>query len=286
MAGRFLGALRFGCAFTLAACSGGQDTSVPRSSDADSLTTEAADRNDVIGAFRLESRRDPMSDEERSFIYAEALGTPARSLRPAAAIWRCQGADLEFVIGAADFLTTSDPVTVQWRLDDRPPEPPRAWPVSTEGTAVFASDADRIAITEQAAKSERLRVRLTDFRGTHHDYEFGLAGLETALASLECSLAPSRSRMEAAALENARATRARAAQAAAAKSRADSLRAAEESAAAFAALWPWVGATISMTYMPTKSSCWRIWADSASAPFFKSEEEAKAQGFTKAAFCK
>lgn len=267
----------------ISACGGGDGAPHEQASTAsDALPSSPPETPEVESsesAFQFEQASDPMSDEDRSFVYTPDVTEGSGALRRAAAIWRCKGPELESVISAADFLTTSEPVSVQWRLDDQPPAEPDRWPVSTEGTAVFASDLLRVALTEGALGAHRLRVRLTDYQGTYHDYEFDLAGLDAALRKLGCSLDPARRRIEAA-------RQARAAQAAAAERRAESARIASERAAAFAREWPFVGSANTKAYMPTASDCWRAWVDSASAPFFKSEDEAKAKGYTPSNICR
>jgi len=271
-----------GLALVIAAC-GGAGSGPPEQSKPSEVLGDSSpptpEGESAASAFQFEQASDPMSDEDRSFVFTSDVTEGPGTLRGAAAVWRCRGRELEFAILAADFLTSSEPVSVQWRLDDQPPAQPSQWPVSTEGTAVFASDRVRIAITEGALGAQRLRVRLIDYRGTYHDYEFRLDGLNAALRKLSCSLDSSRNRIESA-------RRARAAQAAAAKRRADSIRAATERAAAFAREWPFVGNTFTKAYMRTASDCWRAWVDSASALFFKSEEEAKSKGYTPSNICR
>lgn len=234
-----------------------------------------AQPGDDLGAFRRESRKDPMTDAEESYIMSPDVRGPESAFRRAGLVWRCDGVDLETLIVADDFLTSTRPVGVQLRFDEATAGGPTDWAVSTEGTAVFAPDRESVALTEAALGAERLRARLTDFRGTDHDYEFRLEGLATALATLPCDLSRARSRI-AAAERTADARREEERLAAEAEAR----------AAAFSKTWQWVGNHNSKTYLTTQGRCWRAHVDSATAAFFRTEQEARAAGFVRAALCR
>lgn len=239
-----------------------------------SITAEAAP-----DSFVHVPRQDPMTDVDQSYIYVNARG--ATSLSAPALIWRCQGPELELVIAADEFLTSDEPVRVQWRLGEGPASSPESWAVSTTGTGVFAPPRTLITLTERAATEDRLRVRLTDFRGTNHDLEFRLAGFGEALANLTCDLSAAR-------------VRAAAAAAAAGEQRriAEEQRRAEAQAAAEAAEaerfireHPFVGSRTSRTYMRTVPGCYTAYINPDAMVFFRSEEEARAAGYTRTNLC-
>ena len=112
-----------------------------------------------LGSFRYERVVDAMTDVDRSYISARPVGGDA-SLRGAQLVWRCAGPEIELIIAAADFLTTRQPVQVQWRLDEDPASVPERWSVSTEGTAAFAPEETLLTLTDGAVTSQRLRTRL------------------------------------------------------------------------------------------------------------------------------
>ena len=227
-----------------------------------------------LGSFRYEPVGDAMTDVDQSYIITTAVRGRG-FVREAQLRWRCAGPEMELIISAAEFLTTRQPVQVQWRLDEDPASEPEPWLVSTEGTAAFAPEETLLTLTDGAVTSQRLRTRLTDCQQTIHDYEFSLVGLEPALAELSCSLDPARQRRAARIylLEVPQRT-------------ADSLRAAEEGAVRFLMTYPFAGDPDTREYVHTVGRCWRFFLDSATAVFFRRADSAQVAGYTRSEVCR
>ncbi len=138
-----------------------------------------------IGDFFYVEDIDAMTDIDRSLIYTESKDAP-RLLRSPRIAWRCDGPDMELFVRAGDFLTSDDPVAIQWRFDSKGAAQPTKWDVSTTGTAAFAPRNSIAAFTNEAKGAIRLRVRLTDYGGTPYNYEFSMTGLTSAIERLNC----------------------------------------------------------------------------------------------------
>ena len=273
----------FGCADA-----GEEEAGVPQAVPAPgeaSAPEPGGDEEIRIGAFTLSKQIDPMTDRDESVLLTEALGESQFSWTPSLS-WRCDAEDIELIIFAGDFLTSDDPVRVQYRLDERPAEEPSPWSVSTTGQAVFAPASILLELSDGAKDASRLRVRLTDYRGTHHDLEFGLSGLAAGLDSLACGFDVARGILAARREAEEAQYAAAAARRAAAAQREDSLRALRERVVLFWADRPFIGNPNTMAYAPTSKSCWVAVADSSSGRFFKSKEEAEAAGYHPSAVCR
>lgn len=227
---------------------------------------------DRFEAFTYVRSQDPITDEDESFVYTESVYQQSRS--PSGLAWRCEGKDLRLVLAAGDFLTSGQPVDVQWRLDEEEPTERRPWTISTQGTGAFAPPADLVQLTEEAPNASRIRMRAYDYQGTPHDYEFRMEGLPDALAQLSCTDQHAReylAQVEQGLLEEQR--------------RRDSARAAAQRRREFLEAHPFAAHPEREVYMPTDESCWTTFMDTIGAEYFRSRREAEEAGYRPSQVC-
>lgn len=192
-----------------------------------------------------------MTDEDRSVAITTELHPTI--LRTAHLAWRCAGpAAIEAFIDADEFLNSGHPVTVQWRFDQQRPSEQAAWGVSTDGGGAFVPATHLAQFTVGAKRANRVLLRVADYRDVTYDLTFSLAGVSAALSSLGCHGAVD-------AFEAERAT------------------------IADATL---IANPNTKTYFPLAKSCWRGLLNQERAIYFKTVEEAKAEGYSPSAACR
>lgn len=139
------------------------------------------------GEFVYIEQSDPITDADRSAIYVTA--EEASLFSDARLYFRCDGDVLELFYGPDEFLNTNDPVPVQYRFDDDPASPERAWSSSTSGTAAFATPSQRVEFIAGAKEAGRVVMRATNYNGVTYTYTFDLSGFNEAFNRLGCSAA-------------------------------------------------------------------------------------------------
>lgn len=143
----------------------------------------------TYGSFSLEVDKDPMSDADRSGLYA---GTDRDGIRQPLLGWRCMEDGLNVMyMWDKYFIGSDDEVEVMFRFDTSPASPFMSWTVSTDHKAGFAPMSMVTEFTRQAIAGGRLTLRVRDSDGEVLTDSFSLSGLGQGLPHLSCAAATS-----------------------------------------------------------------------------------------------
>lgn len=114
--------------------------------------------------------RDAMTDLKNGTIFTQKNAHSRTAL-----ILRCvEERDIRIIVQADSYLSNSD-VSIFYRVDKNEVVNSNA-SVSTEGTAIFISKSETPDLISLLEKGNILHVRVFDYQGTPHNYEFSLAG--------------------------------------------------------------------------------------------------------------
>jgi len=136
-----------------------------------------------VGDFYVQSRIDPMSDEDRTIVTARAASGAVRALG-----WRCDRDGLQVMFTWNKYLSAGRIalITVEHRF---PPAEAKAlsWEISQDHRLGFMPATHVWDFTRQALQSESVTLRVTDPNGGEKITEtFKLKGAADALKHLPC----------------------------------------------------------------------------------------------------
>jgi len=148
-----------------------------------SVATAPAPR--MLGKWFYNERLDPITDENRSFLFAPAIEGPLYT--EGALFVRCDAsrdAGIEVFFAADTYLGIDDRFVVVYRIDDQEPLT-SLWNSSTDSTAVFAPSFDASSLAQGLMEASRLAIRIQGFDGPL-TYIVSVDGFRGALDTLGC----------------------------------------------------------------------------------------------------
>lgn len=144
------------------------------------------------GGWALNRNTDPITDENRSFIYAQATDFPGYASTSALVV-RCSsdayyphGVSVYFVTDK--YLGSEDYYRVVYRIDKREPVTER-WSSSTDNEAVFLPVGEAPAFLAALTTGSEFVFRVTAF-DEDYTYTLPIAGFNDALYALGCYTGP------------------------------------------------------------------------------------------------
>lgn len=134
----------------------------------------------TVGAFTVMASKDPMSDEDRSGIFATSDGNTIFG-------FRCLSDGLNVVFGFGKyFMGDNDRVPVIYRFPPAEAAKVQQWPISTNNQNSFMPMGTVKEFTKEALTSQTVVFRATDRDGDQVTAQFKLDGLADALKRLSC----------------------------------------------------------------------------------------------------
>ncbi len=147
------------------------------------IVSSTQQETERIGDFTYVQSFDPITDEDISYIYTNEINPIPE--REGVLVWRCTSDQLEVFFKSDLFLSDDEVIPVTFRFDKDEPMS-QSWSLSTDGAAAFVQDFFIIRFSALARPANQIAIRLYDYQGTPHTYQFSLIGLSRALTRLSC----------------------------------------------------------------------------------------------------
>lgn len=145
-------------------------------------TSTAADFVSKTGSFEFYRQADPITDDNRSLIAADALEDNGFLA------WKCQEGLLQVYISQpGQYYSADGSFTVALRFDKNKAVDLEDWSASTDKKALFMDLGEVKEFTTSALKSSQIVLRTKDSSDETILSTFKLNGLETSLKKLDCS---------------------------------------------------------------------------------------------------
>lgn len=150
-------------------------TALSRPAEAQSSLADAEN----LGAHVLyDTDEDPFSDQQKEFLYVTSREEDA------ALIVRCTD-DRDVYFAALNDYFGDGGLNVEWRFDEGSVHDGE-WSASNDGTGAFVPDVKHGAILNGARHSDRLALRVYDYKGSPSTFIFPLDGFEEGARRLSC----------------------------------------------------------------------------------------------------
>ena len=137
-----------------------------------------------VGNWSYVENIDPMSDDDRSYIFTPELEPTAA--REGLLVVPCIQGQIGLVIVADDYIN-SDEIEIKYRFGDDPAGDFQFWLAVPDGTQVLTPPEFVKPIINTATRYEKVVFQVLDYQGGSHYYSFDLTGLADALTRLSCS---------------------------------------------------------------------------------------------------
>jgi hypothetical protein len=134
-----------------------------------------------MGSFVYFDQKDPITDENSSYIYTEEANG---GFMPATLMYKCEGNEVLAAIKGNGFYM-DDALQVTWRFDQQEPQT-QPWRVAEVQWIIppMEFQEEFRTVSESAT---RLAVRVHESTGEFKTYLFNLAGFGRAVAAMGCT---------------------------------------------------------------------------------------------------
>ena len=226
-----------------------------------------------VGDFFYVPGTDAMTDRDLSYIATNPVSR-ANEGGDAQLTWRCSGSTMELVLYAEPLEGLVGPTPVRWRFDQSPPSERELWRATTLEPSAYAPERTIYPFTDQASRASTVLFRVADVQGKTFDYRFSMNGLNNGLNRLACTR-----HLEVLGQRHAAALVERAA------SDFVSEPLSPEEISRLSAVYPYVGHRRLRRYTAASQPCWQTTWGAVDVIFFRSEQEAVAEGFARDETC-
>jgi hypothetical protein len=135
-----------------------------------------------MGSFVYFDQKDPITDANSSYIYAEEA---SGGFMPAMLMYKCEGNEvLAAIKGAGFYMEESLPVT--WRFDQQPPRT-APWRIADVQWVILPMEFQQEFRTVSESAT-RLAVRVHESDGQFKTYVFNMDGFGRAVAAMGCGV--------------------------------------------------------------------------------------------------